>query len=318
MTTGGGAAAVDLVGVGLNATDTLIPLATFPERGSKVEYRDSSVLPGGQVATAVIACQRWGLRTRYVGALGEDEAAAMHRREFAAAGVETQIVTLPGAPSAQSLILVDSADGSGERTVLRRGSDGMVLRPEHLRRGWITDARALLVDGYDTAAATLAAGWARSAGVLVVADLDEVYPGVEDLLLQVDYAIVSRDLPQRLTGEADLRRALRTMQRRFGCRLAAATLGEGGVLGWDGELWYQEAAFEVPVADTTGAGDVFHAGFCYGLLAGWELPRVLRFSCAAAALNCTAPGARGGIAPLARIKELARSGSRHPITAARQ
>ena len=61
---------VDLVGVGLNATDTLIPLTTYPERGSKVEYRSASVMPGGQAASTVVACQSWGLSTRYVGRLG--------------------------------------------------------------------------------------------------------------------------------------------------------------------------------------------------------------------------------------------------------
>ncbi|MGB7549428.1 MAG: carbohydrate kinase family protein, partial [Terracidiphilus sp.] len=66
---------VDLVGVGLNATDTLIQLSAYPARGSKVEYTHATILPGGQAATTVIACQTWGLRTRYVGKLGDDEAA---------------------------------------------------------------------------------------------------------------------------------------------------------------------------------------------------------------------------------------------------
>ena len=85
---------VDLVGVGLNATDTLIALADYPERGSKVEYRSANVLPGGQVATAVVACQHWGMSTRYVGILGDDAAATLHQEAFARAGVETQIVTV--------------------------------------------------------------------------------------------------------------------------------------------------------------------------------------------------------------------------------
>src|SRR5712664_873286 len=58
---------IDVVGVGLNATDTFIPVAHYPERGSKVEFSSAKVLLGGQVATAMIACQQWGLRTRYVG-----------------------------------------------------------------------------------------------------------------------------------------------------------------------------------------------------------------------------------------------------------
>ena len=55
---------VDLVGVGLNATDTVIPLSTYPARGSKTEYSTISTLPGGQVATTVVACQQWPLSVR--------------------------------------------------------------------------------------------------------------------------------------------------------------------------------------------------------------------------------------------------------------
>jgi sugar/nucleoside kinase (ribokinase family) len=99
---------VDLVGVGLNATDTVIPLSTYPARGSKTEYSTVSTLPGGQVATTVVACQHWGMRTRYVGKLGDDLAATLHREAFSHAAVETHILTVPGAASAQSLILVDA------------------------------------------------------------------------------------------------------------------------------------------------------------------------------------------------------------------
>jgi sugar/nucleoside kinase (ribokinase family) len=60
----------------------------------------------------------------------------------------------------------------------------------------------------------------------------------------------------------------------------------------------------VPVVDTTGAGDIFHAGFIYGLMQGWGLERQLDFSCAAAAMNCMADGARGGIRPVELIEHL--------------
>jgi len=302
---------VDLVGVGLNATDTVIPLSTYPARGSKTEYSTVTTLPGGQVATTVVACQHWGLRTRYVGKLGDDLAATLHREAFNHAGVEARIITVPGAVSAQSLILVDA---EGERTVLcRRDSEArLVLKPSDLQREWITNARALHVDGYDTAAATLAAQWAREAGVPVIADLDELYPGVEDLLQNIDYLIVSRDFPSRLMNEPDLETALRRMQARFGSTLTAATLGHEGVLAWDGRTFHHSSAYKVPVADTTGAGDIFHAGFIYGLLNDWPLDRQLDFACAAAALNCTAVGARGGIKDVEEIERLIVTGTHYP------
>ncbi len=103
-------------------------------------------------------------------------AATLHREAFARAGVETQIVTVPGGASPQSLILVD---GGGERTVLCRRDERVALKPAHLDRQWIVNAQALHVDGYDTEAATVAAGWARAAGIPVIADLDELYPGLD-------------------------------------------------------------------------------------------------------------------------------------------
>jgi len=289
------------MGVGLNATDTLICLPAYPERGSKVEYRSASVMPGGQVATAVVACQSWGLRTRYVGKLGDDDAARLHKEAFARAGVETRLIEVAGGVSPQSLILVDAG---GERTVLCRRDERMTLRPEELHREWVVNARVLHIDGHDTAAATLAASWARAAGIPVVADLDDTYPGIEDLVANIDYLIVSKDFSCHLIDDSNLERALRQMQSRYGCKLSAATLGDDGVLAWDGKQLVHCAAYRVPVVDTTGAGDIFRAGFIYGLMHEWPLERQLDFSCGAAAMNCMAQGARGGIRPVDAIENL--------------
>ena len=300
---------VDVVGVGLNATDTLIPVAHYPARGAKVEIRPTTILPGGQTATAVVACQQWGLRTRYVGKVGGDSAAALHAAEFSRLGVEAHLLTAPDCPSQQAFILIDD---SGERTVLWRRDHRLALRPEELHRDWIIHARALHLDGHDTAAAAQAAAWARAAGVPVIADLDELYPGVEALLPNVDYLITSRDIPGKLAATDDLHHSLPVVHRRFGCRLTAATLGIDGVLAWDGAQFHYAPAFHVDTVDTTGAGDLFHAGFIYALLQGWPLQKQLDFACAAAALNCTAVGARGGITPLPAIEHLLATGPRHP------
>jgi sulfofructose kinase len=299
---------VDVVGVGLNATDTLIPLSRYPESGSKVEFRSANILPGGQVASAMVACQQWGLRTRYVGKLGDDSAANLHRDEFARVGVDACTVTARGCPSQQAFILVED---SGERTVLWKRDERLTLRPEEIRREWVVDAQVLHVDGHDTAAAIVAAEWANAAGIPVVADLDNLYVGVEELLPKIDYLIVSRDIPEKLTHEPDLAKSLTAIREEYGCRLAAATLGQDGVLAFDGKQLCYAPAFAVDVVDTTGAGDIFHAGFIYGLRRGWNLQRQLEFACAAAALNCTGVGARGGIQTVERIEALMATGSRY-------
>lgn len=301
---------VDIVGVGLNATDTLIRLPHFPAFNSKVEFRVSDVLPGGQVATAVTACARWGLQARYVGKIGDDDAGSLQRSEMTKAGIEAHWIEVPQCQSQSSFILVDEV--SGERTVLWKRDARLELRPEELRREWIIQAKLLHVDGHDCVGATRAARWAREAQIPVTADLDNRYPGVEVLLENVDFAIASKEFYGRLLGDVDPFVCLPSVAGRFGCRLTAATLGADGVIAWDGARFHYSPAFELKPVDTTGAGDVFHAGFAFALLRGDDLQHSLEFSCAAAGLACMGMGARGGIASLADIEHLIANGRRRP------
>ena len=298
----------DVVGVGINATDTIIRLPHFPALDSKVELLSAEVKPGGQAASAIVACRRWGLSARYVGKIGDDAAGKLQMDEMGREGVDARWITAPGCMSQSSYILVDET--SGERTVLWKRDPKIALRPEDLKREWITGSRALLVDGHDTAAAAQAARWAREENIRVVGDFDNRYPHVEALLEYVDFIIASKDFPERLTGEKNLLEPLPKIFREFKCRLTAATLGRAGVLAWDGKNFLLCPGFVVPAADTIGAGDIFHGAFLYGLVRNWTMEETLEFSCAAAALNCTAPGARGGIASLEQIAGLRANGKR--------
>jgi sulfofructose kinase len=299
---------VDVVGVGINATDTIIRLPHFPALDSKVEISSVERKAGGQVASAMVACQRWGLRTRYIGKIGDDAAGDFQKQEMSREGVETHWIIAPGCASQSAFILVDEI--SGERTVLWRRDPSIALRPENLNKHFIFDARALLVDGHDTSAAACAARWAREERIEVVGDFDNLYPGVEEVLQSTDFAIVSKDFPERLTGESNLLKSLPEILHKFKCRLTAATLGRLGVLAWDGTRFLLCPGFKVNAVDTTGAGDIFHGAFLYGLIKKWPLHEILEFSCAAAVLNCTAVGARGNIASLQVIDELRRFGER--------
>jgi sulfofructose kinase len=300
----------DIVGVGLNATDTIIRLPHFPAFNSKVEFRISEILPGGQVATAITACARWGLKTRYVGKIGDDSYGLLQQNEMKKSGVEAHWVVVPDCQSQSSFILVDGQ--SGERTVLWKRDSRIELLPTEILQDWVVRGRLLHVDGHDCAGATQAARWARSANLPVTADLDNLYPGVEGLLENVDYAIASKEFHTRLCGETDPFVSLPAVASRFGCRLTAATLGTDGVLAWCNGRFHYSPAFDLKAIDTTGAGDVFHAGFAFSLLRGDDLATSLEFSCAAAGLACLGVGARGGITSVQEIEELIRMGGRRP------
>ncbi len=299
----------DILGIGENATDTVLQLPQFPTLGSKVEMLGARIMPGGQVATALIACQRWGLRTHYVGAVGDDHAAELHRRELHRTGVHSDLAQIPRTLSQMSFVLIDTS--SGERTIVWRRDPRLAVSPTFLQRAWITSARLLHVDGHDPATTSVAASWARASGIPVVADLDHMTPGLLRLLPFVDFPVTSKEFPVDATGEKNLLKALPQLRRKYGFRTICATLGVNGALAWDGSRFWYAPSYKVRVVDTTGAGDLFHAAFSYGILHAWDLQRILDFACAAAGLNCETLGARGGIAALPRVKGLLRKGIRN-------
>lgn len=301
-------AIVDVIGVGLNATDTVVELPRFPEFNSKIELISARIHLGGQVATALAACRKWGLSARYVGTIGDDEAATLQRDEFHKRRIEAHFIRIPRCASQRSFILLDRS--TGERTILWERDARLKLLPRHLRHEWISRSRVLLADGHDPAAAAHAAKWARMNGIPVVADVDTIYYGVKELLRSTDYLFTSEDFPVRFMKNSNLLRSLREIFDQFRCKVIGATLGASGAIAWDGRRFHYCRGFEVQAVDTTGAGDVFHAGIVYGVLRGWQLDEMLEFSCAAAALNCTAAGARGGIKSLQQIRNLMKHGTR--------
>lgn len=300
----------DFTGIGENATDIVLRLRDFPERDGKTDTVSREVRLGGQVATAVVAVASWGLQCRYVGAAGSDHNAALHQKDLRSRRVDSHLLRIPGGESRLSYILVE--DQSGSRAVLAHRDPRVKLSASYLRRDWFQRSRLVHVDGENLDASRLAATWARDAGVPVMCDLDQFRDGLRFLLAQVDYPVLSVRILEPLSGSSDPLIALPSIHSRYSARVVCSTLGEQGAVAWDGHAFFYAAAYRVPALDTTGAGDLFHAGFAYGTLHNWELQRILEFGCAAAGLNCKEHGARGGIAPVRAIEKLRTGRIRHP------
>ncbi|MFZ0964822.1 MAG: PfkB family carbohydrate kinase [Terriglobia bacterium] len=303
-------AKVDVVGLGLNATDTVMTVREFPALGGKERVVASSVQAGGQTATALVTCCRLGLKVRYIGKVGDDPAGKMQLASLRREGLDlTCTKVVHGVPTQYGNIIVDQA--TGERTVFWDRDSRLAVQPKDLTPAAITSARLLHVDGCDVEAALVAARWARHARVPVVADLDTVYKKVEKLFPYLDYLIASTHFLPAVTGHADPFKVLENMAREYRVGTPGMTLGRDGALVYHGGRFYYSPGFVVETVDTTGAGDVFHGAFAYALLAGWDMARALDFSNAMAALNCTALGARGGIKSRAEAESLIATGQRH-------
>jgi sulfofructose kinase len=292
---------VDVVGLGLNAMDTICVVDRFPEPNTKTSIRKVRTEPGGQVATALATCARFGLTTRYIGSVGDDDLGRAQIESLRAAGLDSEFVrVVKGAVTQSAVILLE--DGIGERTILWHHDPMLNYPARELRREIITSARVLHLDGCDTEAALQAARWAGEAGIPVVIDIDELYSELtEELLRHVNYLIAAEDFVEKVLGSTSPEDAVRALADRYGCPVIGITLGDRGAIFLNGRHILHAPALRVSVADTTGAGDVFHGAFIYGLLQRWPLERIAHFSNAAAALKCTQVGARRGIPDLREI-----------------
>ncbi len=295
--------AIDVLGIGLNATDTLLLVDEFPPYAGKVPFKRELLSPGGQVATAIVACAKLGLRSKYVGTIGDDLRGQMQRESLEGTGVDTTgLIVRHGCPNQTAYILIDSR--TGERTVLWQRADCLRLMPPEVPAEDISGARMLHIDGYDVDAAARAAGIARRHNVPVSLDVDTVYSGFDRVLKHVDYMVAGSSWPLKWTRENDAFDALRRLHNEYDFAVTAMTLGHDGALALQGGRWFYSPGFEVHSVDTTGAGDVFHGAFCFAMLSAMQMDAALEFANAAAALNCTAIGARGHVPERAEIDAL--------------
>jgi sulfofructose kinase len=292
----------DVVGMGLNSVDFLSMVPHYPAPNSKMRILRFSKQGGGQVATALVALSRWGLKTKYIGKVGGEEWGSFSLDSIRNEGVDVSSVTVePNASNQFATIIVDAS--SGERTILWDRDERLMYREGELRKEEACSGKLLHLDGHDLPAALQCARWAKEEGIPTVIDLDKVEPGTSELIKEIDFIITSSRFPQLFTGISNPGKALAEIQKQVSGFLCA-TLGEDGAMALvDGKILYA-GGFKIKAIDTTGAGDVFHAGFIYGLLQHWEAAEILKFANAVAALKCRDLGGRQGIPTLEEARTL--------------
>lgn len=291
----------DVLCLGLNATDHLCLVEGFPRRGGKLQMNNLVTSGGGQCATAACALARLGRRTAYQGVCGDDEAGRLVEPRLAEYGVEPIFLkTVAGAASQEAFILVE-AEG-GERTIIWRRDDHCRLDAQDVDPARVARARALHLDGHFVEASLAAARAAKAAGTLVSLDGERIFPQTAELVSLCDVVVGEAGFAQRLTGRDAPREALQALAD-MGPAWVGRTMGAGGAELIAQGRYYHQPAFPVPAVDTTGAGDVFHAGLLHAILDDQDPAQALATASAVAAISVTALGGRSA---LPDAEELAR------------
>ncbi|UCG13986.1 MAG: sugar kinase, partial [Deltaproteobacteria bacterium] len=187
--------------------------------------------------------------------------------------------------------------GVGRRTIFWRRPTGVPPNPGEINYELIRRARAFHTDGLFASSSLTAARAAREAGVQVVVDAGSLRGGMLDLARVSDHFLASETFARDLMGGDRPLDACHKIAE-LGPRVVGVTLGRKGYVALDGCRVIQRPAYSVDTVDTTGCGDVFHAGYIYGLLKGWEADKSLDFAAWAAAKVSLELGGRTSIPPL--------------------
>jgi len=282
---------LDFIGVGGLSYDVVLRVGHLPASDSKVPATFLGRLPGGFIANATCAAAKLGLDTGYVGWVGDDGEGAMLAGEFAQLGVDTNgLARVTGEATPFTVVLVND---KGERAIVIPSS---ALYQQPLSEAQLRVAeRARIVLTYprdDCWCQTLADAVHKTGGIFAL-DVEDTSPltgaALRNVLSYTDVVFVTES-SLTMMGVASI-------EEIAGPQWVVMTAGKRGSYGFDARLQqvFYQPAFPVEAADTTGAGDCFHAA----VLAVWShsaaLSEALVFASAAAALKIQHQGARAGL-----------------------
>jgi sulfofructose kinase len=288
-------------GLGQCALDAIGKIEAYPPPDVKCEFSGMVIQGGGPVATALVALSRWGLSCAFSGVLGDDLFGKMTRTSLDEEGVDTTGLLVREGYESQFAFIAAEPE-TGRRTIFWRRPTGPPPTPDEIDYERVRGARVVLTDGLFPDAALAACHAAREAGIPVVVDAGSLRDGMLEIAGVSDFFLASENFAQAFLGEDDPRKACEKLAE-IGPTVTGVTLGAKGYVAWaDGSLIVRPA-YHVNAVDTTGCGDVFHAGFVYGVVQGWEIEKSLDFGAWAASMASLELGGRAGIPTLDRVRK---------------
>ena len=281
----------DVVGLGYTAFDFLAVVPYLPEENTKLEIESLTLQGGGPAATACVTLARLGLKTAFIGKVGDDYFGRSMIEGLVDEGIDVSSLVVESGKSSQTAFIMINGSNASRTILWTRGSVSR-LEPGEVNMDLVSSAKGLLIDDLECEAALEAARRAAEEQTIVVLDAGSRRPGVDELLRYSDYIVASERFAADTADSVE--DALKKLFS-YGSKASVVTLGERGCAAFDGDVMINVPGFHVEAVDTTGAGDVFHGAFLFGVLKGWELEKICIFANAVAALKCTSVGGRSAI-----------------------
>ena len=292
---------VKIVGIGANVFDTLYNIPTYPTEDTKMRAAACKTAGGGPVATGLVAAQKLGEDTAYIGVLSDDNGGRFLKADFEKYGVKTDLIEVKSGYRSFASVLWLCADTASRTCVFDKGDLPPLVLTDEQKQG-VRDAEILMVDGNEMDAAVDAAAIARDSGTKVLYDCGGLYEGVERLLALTDIMIPSEEFALGHTGCATAAEAAKNLFDLYSPEIVVITQGKRGGIIYDGEKVMEYPIYPADVVDSNGSGDVFHGAFAAALVKGFDYLKCCHFSSAVSALKCTGIGARESVPDFETVK----------------
>ncbi len=246
-----------------------------------------------------MALSRWGLDGYLAGVTGDDDFGQKILAFLAGEGVDVRGVQIRRGGQSQFAFII-SETSNARRTIFWQRPTGRPLGPDEIDRDILLQSSLLYTDGLFAEASLYACRKAKDAGIPVMVDAGTLREGMFEMAGMSDCFIASQTFSDAFAETpAETCRKLAGM----GVKLAGVTLGEKGYVALTEGRFLQKAAYPASACDTTGCGDVFHAGVAYGLVRGWSAEKALDLGAWAAAQASTQMGGRKGIPEKRALEE---------------
>ena len=282
-----------VTGIGQCSLDYLALIDSYPEVDTKKEMLEWEEQGGGPVATALVTLSRLGVKCRFHGVIGDDDAGTKIRQSLTDEHLDASgLVKRDNASSQVAFIAVEK--NSGKRTIFWKRPSGEALRPDELKDNFLEGCSFLLLDGLMKDVSAYAVKKAKSLKVPAMLDAGRLREGMLEVATACDYVVASEEFAREVGWNDNAEEFLKILEK-LKLKTVTITLGARGSFTFMDNKYFNVPAFKVDVVDTTGAGDVFHGAYIYGLLQKWSLTDTVKFASAVAALKCRKMGGRAGI-----------------------
>lgn len=288
---------IDVLCIGHSAYDVTLPLEGFPLENSKYGIKSKIEGGGGPAGNAAYLLSKWGVPTAYIGLLGNDIYGEKILKEFQSVGTDMSMAEIAeDYPTPYSTILVNVENAS--RTIInsKKPYPQLDISEDKLKQ---INPKVILFDGHELKASIKALDLFPQAKTIL--DAGSVREGTLALAKKVDYLIVSENFAltycemDSMENEKDYKESIDKLKTLNKEGIIVVTLGERGLIYEEEDIVKTLDAYDVEAIDTTGAGDIFHGAFAYGLVKGYSLIDNLKLSSKTSAISVQTLGGRQSI-----------------------